>query len=54
MDESSAEQQVCVSTSITFVVRKTGPILLVLVGLTGGREGVSEAKYGFILKVLKV
>ena len=38
MDESSAEQQVCVSASITFVVRKTGPILLVLVGLTGGRE----------------
>ena len=54
MDESSAEQQVCVSVSITFVVRKTGPILLVLVGLTGGgRKGGSEMKYGWISKVLK-
>ena len=38
MDESSVERQVCVSASITFVVRKTGPILLVLVDLTGGKE----------------
>ena len=55
ISESSAEQQVCVSAWITFVVRKkTGPILLVLVGLTGGREGGSETKYRFISKVLKV
>ena len=53
VDESSAEQQVCISASITFVVRKTGPILLVLVGLTGGREEGSETKYGWISKVLK-
>ena len=36
------EQQVCVSTSITFIVRKTGPILLVFVGFTGGRQGGRE------------
>ena len=47
VDESSAEQQLCVSASITFVVRKTGPILLVLVGLTGGREGVRRNTGGF-------
>ena len=40
VDESSSKQQIYGSVSIIFVVRKTGPILLVLVGLIAARQNM--------------
>ena len=42
MDKPSVEQQVCGDMTITFVVRKTGAILLALVGLTAGWLAVRQ------------
>ena len=53
-DESSSEQQIRELADYTLIVRKTGALGLVLLGLTGGREEGSETKYGWISKVLKV
>ena len=54
------EQQVCVSASITFVVRKNWAYPSSASGSyrreggkEGRREGGSETKYGWISKVLK-
>ena len=47
MDESSAEQQVCVSASITFVVRENWAYPPSASG-SYRREGGSETKYGWI------
>ena len=41
-DEFLLEQKICGSVSTSFIER-TGPILLVLVGLMGGREGGRQA-----------
>ena len=38
MDKSLSEQKICVSVSIFCIVKKTGPILLSLVGLTLGMQ----------------
>ena len=35
-DKHSLVQQICVCTAIIFIVRKTGPICLALVGFTAG------------------
>ena len=53
VDESSAEQQVCVSTSITFVVRKNWAYPPSASG-SYRKEGGSEMKNEWISKVLKV
>ena len=37
-DEFSLEQKICGSISTPLLQERTGPILLVLVGLMGGRE----------------
>ena len=37
MDKSKSKQQICVSASMFNIVRKTSPILLLLVGLMEGR-----------------
>ena len=56
MDKSLSEQQICISTSIFCIGRKTGPILLPLVSLMAAREGGSladEMRMGFeIFKIL--
>ena len=36
-EKSLSEQQTCVRALIFYIVRKTGPILLLLVGLMAGR-----------------
>ena len=38
MDESSSKQQIRESTDYTLIVRKTGALGLVLLGLTAGRQ----------------
>ena len=43
MDKSLSEQQICVSVLISCIVRKNDPILLLLVGLTAGRQATSQA-----------
>ena len=53
VDESSAEQQVCVSASIIFVVRKNWAYPP-SASRSYRRKGGSETKYGWISKVLKV
>ena len=46
-DESKLEQQICGSALILYNVRKIGPILLLLVGRTAGRQAGRQNMGGF-------
>ena len=47
VDESKLERQICGSALIFYNVRKIGPILLPLVGLTAGRQAGRQNTGGF-------
>ena len=52
MDKSTSKQQVCISDDSCFVAPKTGPIHLVLVGLTAAwQEDESLVVLKFLNKV---
>ena len=54
MGKSISEEQIRVTASIFCIGRKTGPILLPLVGLTAGRDAGQLTKCRWVLKFLKI
>ena len=53
MDESSLEQQIREPASYTLIVRKTGALGLVQLGLTAGRPAVCD-EIILALKIFKI